>query len=184
MFKLPERDQQIVQAHARFIVAVVQACANPAVAAEVEPVLEAAEGMGQQALASAVRRILAGVRDAELVQGLEPDDAVIVDAILRGLRDPATLPDPQQASNPAAAAPGLASIIREAASGNAQALEMMEALAQQMATMGGGMARVGDSMKKMAAGERDPDVLCEGMDAQATILVVQILDALGRMNVH
>lgn len=184
MFNLPERDQQIIQSHAPFIVSVVIACHKPELVSEVEPVLKAAESMGQHALANSVRKILGGARDTELARGLEQDDVVIVEAILRGLQDPNTLPDPNKSTNPAAAAPGLANMVREAAAGNAQALQMVAAMAEQMSSMGGSMAQMGGSMKKLVDGERDPDVLCVNMDASATSLMVKILDELGKMDVH
>jgi hypothetical protein len=184
MFTLPERDQQIIQSHAPFIVSVVMACQDPGLVSEVEPVLKAAESMGQQVLAGAIRKILEGSREPELVQGLDQDDAVIVDAILRGLQDPNTLPDPNKPSNPAAAAPGLANIIREAASGDPQALQMIDAMAEQMTSMGGSMAQMGSSLHQLVEGVRDPDVLCENMDANATVLVVKILDELGKQEIH
>lgn len=184
MVKLPERDQQIIQSHAPFIVSVVIACHKPDLVSEVEPVLKAAESMGQHALAGCVRKILAGARDTELARGLEQDDAVIVEAILRGLQDPNTLPDPNKPTDPAAAAPGLANMVREAAAGDPQALQMVAAMVEQMTSMGGSMARMGGSITKLVDGERDPDVLCVNMDANATTLMVKILDELGKLDVH
>ena len=94
MPELPSRQRQIVQAHAALIVNVVKACHNPEIVSELEPVLQAAESIGQQDLAAVIRRILNGARDVSLTKGLDDDDMVIVEAILRGLQDPASLPDP------------------------------------------------------------------------------------------
>ena len=45
-------------------------------------------------LAAVLDRILAGERDADaLCENLDPDPAMIVEAILHGLADPATLDD-------------------------------------------------------------------------------------------
>lgn len=181
---LPDRDQQIITMHAGFIVAVVQGCANPEARAELEPVLQSAQGAGQQRLVAAVRRILTGSRDTGLLQGLDQDDRVIVEAILRGLQDPGTLPEPRITPEPAAAAPGLAAMIHAAGRGDPEALQILSGMAEQMVGVGGPLARLGGIMRRLVNGERDPEVLCRGMDAQGESLVLSILEELARLDVH
>jgi hypothetical protein len=184
MTDINNRREQIIVTHAAFIVNVVQACQQPQRAEELEPVLQAAEEYGQQALVGAVRQILGGSRDASLLKPLDEDDAVIVDAILRGIQDPATLPDPDAQPDPSAAAPGLAAMIDAAASGNTEALQILANMAEQMSAAGGDMARLGGIMRALIDGERDPETLCKNMGPQGESLVLSILDALGKLEVH
>ena len=184
MPELPSRQRQIVQAHAALIVNVVKACHNPEIVSELEPVLQAAESMGQQDLAAVIRRILNGARDVSLTKGLDDDDMVIVEAILRGLQDPASLPDPDARPDPAVAAPGFAYMIHEAARGNAQAMQMLANMAEQMMTVGGDMARLGGIMRRLIDGERDADKLSARMDARGQSLVLSILEELAKLDTH
>ena len=181
---LPPREQQIVQAHAELIVNVVKGCQSREIKSQLEPVLQAAENYGQQALAQALRKILAGSRDLALLKALQEDDAVIVEAVLRGLQDPTSLPDPTAKPDPTAAAPGFAQLINAASKGDAQALYMLANMAEQMTSAGGDMARLGGIMKRLVDGERDADKLCERMDPRAESLVLAILEELGRLEVH
>jgi hypothetical protein len=181
MATTPSRNEQIIIAHAPFIVQVVRVCQNRELLPELEPILQTLEQYGQGALVTAVRRMLDGSRDAALLQPLDDDDQVVVQAILRGLQDPNTLPDPAGQANPAAAAPGLASIIYAAANGQAEALHALANMAEQMTTAGGDMARLGGIMRRLVDGERDPERLCKGMGPSGESLVVSILEELARL---
>ena len=125
MSPLPEKAQQITLAHAGLIHAVVIACQNRERRAELEPLLEAASANGWNTLVMAIRRILGRTRDSQVLAGLDEEDCVIAEAILRGLQDPATLPDPQARPDPGMAAPGLAGMIHAAASGDVAALQLL-----------------------------------------------------------
>lgn len=184
MTNTPDRRGQIIVTHAAFIVNVVQACHDASRVAELESVLRAAEEYGQQDLVNAVRSVLKGSRDASLLNNLEEDDAVIVDAILRGLQDPSTLPDPNAQPDAGAAAPGLAGMIHAAATGNSEALQVLANMAEQMTAAGGDMARLGGIMRALVDGERDPEKLCKGMGAQGESLVASILEELGKLERH
>ena len=127
-----------------------------------------------------------GYGDHELgqLQGLDEEDRVIAQAILRGLQDPKTLPDPQHKADPTLAAPGLAHMISEAGRGNVQALTLVSQMAEQMSRVGGDMGRVAAVIRPMINGERDPETLCSKMDARGRQLVLQILDELGKRDLH
>lgn len=184
MAHAPSRKDQIVSAHAGLIVAVARACLDPTAQPQLEPLLQALQQYGQHALVGAVREILRGRRDASLLNPLDEDDRVVVEAILRGLQGPATLPDPEATPDPAAAAPGLASIIHAAATGDNQALHVLAQMAEQMTAVGGDMGRLGGIMGRLIRGERDPETLCRGMGAQGESLVLSILEELGRLDRH
>ncbi len=184
MSSQPSRQQQILQAHARLIVDVVQACANPALRPPLDPILKALEEYGQRPLANTIRQLFSGKRDAQLLNGLDEDDRLVVEAMLRGLQDPATLPDPNAQADAAAAAPGLASIIHAAAAGNVEALHALGGMAEQMTAAGGDMARLGGIMRRLLNGERDADTLCKGMGARGESLVLSILEELAKLEVH
>lgn len=181
---LSPRDQQIRLAHAGLIRLVVQASQNLSARAELDPVLTQAEQQGWTELIPRIRRVLDGARDTSLLRGLDEEDTVILTAILTGIQDPSTLPDPEAAADPTQAAPGLAQMIHAAARGDAQALHWLSQMAEQMTRAGGDMARLGGIAKRLVDGERDPARLCKGMGAQGESLVLSLLSELGKLERH
>jgi hypothetical protein len=181
---IPDRHEQIRRVHARFICQVVEACGAPDRRQDLEILLNEAAQSGWQALVGAVRLIAAGERGSKVFAGLDEEDQVIAEAILRGLQDPSTLPDPEAKSDPALAAPGLAQMIHLAGRGNAQALVLIGNMAEQMSKVGGSMGHLAAVIRPMINGERDPERLCGRMDTQTTQLVLDILRELGRLEVH
>ena len=115
MTDIPDRNEQIRLVHADFIRQVVETCVNPDRQQDFATLLRTAEQNGWSALARALRRIATGERGANLFDGLDEEDQVIAAGILRGLQDPATLPDPQSRADPTVAAPGLAHMILKTA---------------------------------------------------------------------
>ena len=176
----PDQQQQIIMAHAPFIRQVVMFSQQEEQATELEKLLQAAAANGWTSLVAAVRRICRGERDNSVLKGLDLEDQVIAEAIMRGIQNPATLPDPAQQSNPALAAPGLAHMIHAAAS-DPQALILISNMAEQMSKAGGDMARLASIMRPLINGERDPDRLCKGMDERGEALTLDILQALAQI---
>ncbi len=170
--------------HAAFICQVVQLSQNPASRNALDATLRQAEEAGWQTLVQAVRQILKGQREMSLIHDLDEEDQVIAESIMRGLQDPSTLPDPNQKPEPALAAPGLASMIQAAASGNVEALTLISDMADQMRRAGGPMARVAAVIRPLINGERNPDKLCKGMNEQTRHLVLGIIEALNQERLH
>ena len=75
-------------------------------------------------------------------------------------------------------------MIHAAATGNSQALMLVSNMAEQMSTVGGSMSRLAAIIRPLINGERDPDRLCAGMDAEGEQLVLQILSELGQLEAH
>ncbi len=184
MQKPPDYQQQIIQTHAGLIVAAVQAAQAKRTPPELEQAFKISEQNGWTALIAAIRRIIAGERSESILSGLDEEDQTIIDAILKGLQDPSTLPDPNAKADPGMAAPGLAAMIHAARSGQTQALQMLAAMAEQMTAAGGDMARLGGIMKKLIDGERDPEKLNKGMGAQGNSLLRSILEELAKLEPH
>lgn len=184
MAQLPEKDQQIVQAHAGLIHRVVLACHDRGQVPDLEDVLEQAEGNGWGELVAAVRRILDGRRDPGVLQDLDEEDRVVAEAILRGLQDPSTLPDPEAGADPAMAAPGIASIVHAAAHGQTEALQWAAQMADQMQQAGGEMAQLAAIIRPLINGERDPGTLTRDMGEEGRKLVDGILQELARLEQH
>jgi hypothetical protein len=184
MSSLPEKTQQIVLAHAGLIHAVVIACQNRERLTELEPLLQAASANGWSTLVTTIRRILGGARDIQVLAGLDEEDRVIVEAMLRGLQDPTTLPDPQARPDPGMAVPGLAGMIHAAASGDVAALQLLGDMATQMLRAGGDMARLSGILRRLMSGECDPDVLCRGMSPNGAQLVLSLIEELARLRAH
>lgn len=184
MTEIPDRHEQIRLVHAQFIRQVVETCANPDRQQDLETLLNNAERSGWQALVSAVRRIAAGARGPALFAGLDEEDQVIAESILRGLQDPSSLPEANAKPDPTLAAPGLAHMIHAAGRGHAQAFVLVGNMAEQMSRVGGSMGRLAAVIRPMIDGERNLDRLCKGMDAQTTQLVLDTLHELGRLEAH
>ncbi len=182
--QIPERDQQIIQAHAAFICQIVEFSQRADARNDFNALLKSAEDNGWNALAGAIRLITAGQRDLSLIQNLDDEDKVIAEAIMRGLQDPATLPDPNKKPEATLAAPGLAHMIHAAATGNVQALTLISQMAEQMSKAGGDMARVAGIIRPLINGERDADRLCKKMDTRGQQLTLNILDELGKLEQH
>lgn len=184
MSDFPDRHEQIRLVHAEFIRQVAQTCGNAERRAEFDALLASAEQSGWGVLVATLKRIAAGERGPEVLRGLDEEDQIIADAILRGMQDPSTLPDPTQRQDPAMAAPGLAHMIHAARTGNPQALALIGNMAEQMSTVGGQMARLAGVIRPMIQGERDADRLTRGMDSQGERLVLEILSELGKLEAH
>jgi len=181
---LLDQKQQIVQFHAALINHVVMASNNLALRPQLEQVLEMTAQNGWDTLVAAIRKVISGKRDVSVLVGLDEEDGTIVEAILYGIQDPSTLPDPNAKPDPSLAAPGLASMINAAARGNPQALLMLANMAEQMVRAGGDMAKLGGMMRKLVNGERDADKLAQGMNVQGQELVYSILGELGKLASH
>lgn len=179
-----DRQQQIIQSHAGVIVQVVQCIGNPALLPQVEEILKVSEQNGWGDLVNVIRRIIKGERDEALLNGLDEEDSTIAAAILQGIQNPATLPDPNKPADASMAAPGLAHMIHQAASGNPQALQIISQMAEQMSAAGGDMKNLGGIIRKMINGERNPKVLAKGMGVQGRQLVDSILEELHRLAGH
>ena len=149
---LTPRDEQIIQAHAAFICQVVEFARNPDARPRFEELLQSAEENGWAALAQALRRVAGGDSDLSGIAHLDDEDRVIAEAVLRGLQNPATLPDPNRKADASLAAPGLASMIHAAATGDMQALVLVGQMAEQMSRAGGDMARIAGAIRPMING--------------------------------
>ncbi|HKL77746.1 MAG TPA: hypothetical protein VJ985_05185 [Gammaproteobacteria bacterium] len=182
MDPLPDKPEQVRQAHAGLIHRIVIACHDRSQVPDLEQVLEQAESNGWTTLVAALRRILAGQRDPGVLHGLDEEDRVVAEAVLNGLQDPTTLPDPNAGADPAMAAGGIASIIHAAARGETEALQWAAQMAEQMQQAGGDMARLAGVIRPLVNGERDPAALTRGMGQQGQRLVDGILEELARLD--
>lgn len=78
--------QHELQQHAPLIEWVVAAVGNKAAREQLEPLLPQLVEIGKGQLVGAIRRVLAGERDVEVLwDDLDADDSMIIAAILRGL---------------------------------------------------------------------------------------------------
>lgn len=184
MAGLPDAVEQVLRMHAPFIHAVVGALRDRSRLPELMDTLAAAEQQGWARLAGALRQVVDGRRDESIKLGLDAEDRIIVEAVLRGLDNPATLPPVDAKPDAAAAAPGLAALIDASARGDAQALAALAAMAEQMVRAGGDMARLGGVMRRLVNGERDADLLARGMGPLGRRLLLDILDQLGKSAIH
>lgn len=184
MAQLPDATEQLLRMHAGFIHAVVDAIHNRALIPQLLEMLREAESRGWAVMVSAVREILDGMRDRRVLLGLDDEDKVIVEAILAGIENPATLPKVEAQADPNAAAPGLGTMISMASRGNMEAFTTLANMAEQMMKAGGDMARLGGIMRRLVNGERDEAALTRGMSEQGRKLVRDILSELDKTVLH
>jgi len=180
----PEKNEQIQQTHASLILAVVQTIHNQELKPHLDQILKQSAENGWQPLVDAINKIVKGNRDQTLIKGLDDEDAVIVDSILRGLQDPETLPKSEQTGDASQAAPMFARLIDEARRGNHNSLSILGSMAEQMSQAGGDMASLSAVLKDMVDGERSVDKLCTRMGPQGESLITQILSELAKLDFH
>ena len=181
MVQVPEKQQQILIAHAGLIHRVVTACGNRARVPDLDKVLFQAEQNDWHALVKAIRRILKGERNLSAFRELDEEDLVIIESILLGIQNPDTLPSLKGDYDPKVAAPGIASMVHTVRRGNVEALQLVSNMAVQMHQSGGDMGRLAAIMRPLIEGERDPDKLCEGFTESGQKLVLDILAELTRL---
>lgn len=184
MAKLPDATEQVLRMHAPFIHAVVNAIQNRALIPQLLEMLREAESRGWALMVSCVRQIVDGQRERTLLLGLDDEDKVIVEAILAGIENPATLPPVENAGDAKAAAPGLATMISLAGRGNMEAFTTLANMAEQMVKAGGDLARLGGIMRRLVDGERDEAKLGKGMGELGRKLLRDILAELERTTLH
>ena len=181
MAQLPSAVDQVLRVHAAFIHAVVNALRDRSQLPDLMKELEAAEQAGWARLVGALRHVVNGRRDPSIKLGLDEEDAILLDAILRGLDNPASLPPLNAQPDGSSAAPGLASLIDASARGDAQALAVLANMAEQMVRAGGDMAILGGRMRRLVNGERDADQLIAGMGGLGRELMISVLDELAKL---
>lgn len=180
----PDKAAQITHIHAGLIHQVVRASQNRDLLGKLEPILKKSADNGWQQLVAAIRKILAGQRDTALWQALDDEDQVIIKAILAGIRNPASLPDLNQPTNPTMAAPSFAQLIHATAHGDLQALQLLGAMAEQMSAMGGDMRILAGALRPLVDGERDADKLTRGLSPPGETLMLDIIAELNRLQPH
>ena len=75
-------------------------------------------------------------------------------------------------------------MILAAGRGNTEALKLISEMAEQMRRVGGPMARLAAAIRPLINGERDPQILCKGMDQKSEQMALAILAELrkGELN--
>ncbi len=184
MAQLPDAAEQILKMHAQFVHAVVSAIHDRSLIPQLLDMLREAESRGWAVMVSVVREIIDGKRERTVLLGLDDEDKVIVEAILAGIDNPATLPPIDAGGDPATAAPGLGTMIGLASRGNMEAFTTLANMAEQMMKAGGDMARLGGIMRRLINGERDEATLTRGMGEAGRKLVRDILAELGKTILH
>ena len=181
---MTETNEQILQSHAGLIHRVVMHCNSLGSAPDLEQILQQAEANEWGRLVSVIRDIMSGNRDESLLLGLDDEDRVIIEAILRGIQDPGTLPDLEADFDSGMAAPGIASLVHASREGNAQALQIIAGMAKQMLQAGGDMGILAGRIRPLVEGERDTGKLTEDMSEKGQKLMVDILEELLKLEAN
>lgn len=181
---LPDKHDQILTAHTGLIHRVVMHCQNPGSVPDMEQVLQQAEMNDWKQLVMVIRKIMSGSRDESLLTGLDDEDRVIAESILRGLQDPQTLPDLQTDIDSTMAAPGIAGLVHASRNGNVQALQIVGSMAKQMLAAGGDMGILAGRIRPLVEGERDPDKLTDKMTGKGQKLMLDIIEELLKLEAN
>ena len=181
---IADKQSQIIQTHAGLIMGVVQCIQNPQLRTHMDIALKRSADNGWETLVATITKILNGSREESLLNSLDDEDKIIVEAILKGIQDPGTLPNPDEKEAASMAAPMLAKLINEASRGDHNAVIMLGGMADQMNAAGSDMAAVGAVLKDMIDGERDTDKLCTRAGQQGESLIMAILDELAKLDLH
>jgi hypothetical protein len=174
----PDTTEQILMSHTGLIHRVVMHCNNPGTVPDLEQVLQQAEENDWKQLVAVIRDIMSGNREESVLLGLDDEDRVIAESILRGLQDPATLPDLQADFDSGMAGPGIAGLVHASRTGNAQALQIVGNMAKQMLATGGDMGILAGRIRPLVEGERDVEKLSENMTEKGQKLMLEIVEEL------
>ena len=180
----PDKNEQILQSHTGLIHRVVMHCNNPGSVPDLEQVLQQAEENDWKQLVSVIRNIMSGSREESVLLGLDEEDRVIAESILRGLQDPQTLPDLEADIDSTMAAPGIAGLVHASRSGNVQALQIIGTMAKQMLAAGGDMGILAGRIRPLVEGERDTDKLTEKMGDKGQKLMLEIVEELLKLEAN
>ena len=171
---------QILQEHSGLIHRVVMHCNNPGCVPDLELVLQQAEDNDWAQLVIAIRDLMSGNRDAGILEGLDDEDRVIVDAILRGLEDPKSLPHLQADFESHMTAPGIAGLVHAARGGHAQAQQILVSMTNQLVQDVGDWRALAGRFHSLVEGERDLKKLSKGLSDEGCTLIAEILQELQR----
>ena len=165
--------------HSSLIHLVVLAVDMPEIHSALEQQLAMAEANGWTALASAVRRIVAGERDIATLEGLDDEDRVIVESILEGIRDRGSLPGLASGIDMDIAAPGIAKMISRIRAGDGgEVRDMFDQLLQQLAQADPELQGLTQVLSRVLEGERDADKLTAGLGSLPACLLRRVLSEL------
>lgn len=180
----PNIQEQLVREHASLIVETVRAVSNTETKAQLLKDLAVAEQNGWGNLVHAISQILNGVLEVDELGNLDPEDEVIVRAIIQGIADPDTLPNPADNQNPMLAPAGLAGIIAEAARGEENAMQMLAVMDGDLnQSSEPELVELGKTLKRLLIGERNLDSLTINMSERGRNLIQSVLDELKRLGV-
>jgi len=153
-------------------------CNEPNSASDLEQALQLAEANDWQKLVATIRNIMSGNRGRTLLQNLDEEETIIIESILNGIDDPATLPAVTADLNSDMAASGIASLIHASMQGNTESANVIDSLTTQMSNTGSEYATIAVSIKKMIEGERNLEILIENISEQGHNLMTDILTEL------
>lgn len=180
----PDTTEQILQSHTGLIHRVVMHCNNHGSVPDLEQVLQQAEENDWKQLVVVIRNIMSGTREESVLLGLDEEDRVIAESILRGLQDPQTLPALDADIDSTMAAPGIAGLVHASRNGNAQALQIIGNMAKQMLAAGGDMGILAGRIRPLVEGERDTDKLTEKMGEKGQKLMLEIVEELLKLEAN
>ena len=184
MNETPDTTEQILMSHTGLIHRVVMHCQNPGTVPDLEQVLQQAEENDWAQLVTVIRSIMSGSREESILLGLDEEDRVIADSILKGIQDPSTLPALEADFDSTMAAPGIAGLVHASRSGNAQALQIIADMAKQMLAAGGDMGILAGRIRPLVEGERDADKLTEKMSGKGQKLMLEIIEELLKLEAN
>lgn len=178
--------EELIREHASLICAVVDARYRPEHRDALLADLDQAEQNGWGKLCAAIRLILVDeVMDMEGFDelNLDVEDEAIVQAMILGIHDPDTLPDPSDNENPMLAPSGLAGIIATAATGEENALQLLAKMDDDLSQSDDEeLVAFGRILRRLLNGERHAQSLSMGLNERTQTLVYSVLEELNKLD--
>ncbi len=170
--------EELLKLHSALLHDVVDAIHDKSKQAPLLDMLNEAQNNGWQKLCEAIRSILEGQRDDSVLDNLDEEDAILIQAILIGIDNPETLPENDLQKQRDEAALGLATTIAAACQGDQRAMELVAHMDQTFQDNPQEIGTIGNAVRKMINGERSSVSLLEGLDPTNAELVEQVLEQL------
>lgn len=175
-------DEKIIQEHSSLIHRVVMHCNNPGSVPDMEMVLQQAEANNWTQLVLVIRKLMVGDVEEVNQSSLDHEDRVIINSILIGLKDPATLPVMSVDLSSRMTSFGIAGLIHAANKNNIQAKQLINSVISQLNEKGRDMAILSSHIPAMIEGERNHAKISEEMSDESKTMVTEIIEELLKLD--
>lgn len=181
MDNLSSDTKKILQENADLIHLVILALSDSKFIPQLNANLEQAEKNGWTDLVASVRKIISGVRDIAEFPDLDNEDRTVINGILKGIEDPASLPAVENSVEPDKIGTTIANYVYETNAGNKDARNNLNILSAELISGPGDLKQIASVIGLLVQGERDKQVLCGNMGHTGIAIIESILEEMTRL---